>query len=90
MGPTSPESCGSASWRRAAASAKKHERQFRRFRFHDLRHWFAVDFLRDGGNIYDLQKILGHASIKTTEIYRRYLTPEQQRVAKYGESEGTK
>jgi integrase/recombinase XerD len=55
---------------------------FRRFRFHDLRHRFAVDYLRDGGNIYDLQKILGHASIKTTEIYLDYLTPDEQEAAK--------
>jgi len=56
----------------------------RRFRFHDLRHWFAVDYLRAGGNIYDLQQVLGHSSIKTTEKYLAYLTPEQQKVAKFG------
>ena len=49
-----------------------------RFRFHDLRHFFAVNYLRNGGYIYDLQQILGHASIKTTEIYLKYLTPEQK------------
>jgi len=47
------------------------------FRFHDLRHWFAIDYLRRGGSIYTLQQILGHASIKTTEIYLAYLTPEE-------------
>ena len=51
------------------------------FRVHDLRHRFAVDYLRRGGSIYDLQGILGHGSIKTTEIYLRYLTPEQAREA---------
>lgn len=56
----------------------------RRFAFHDLRHWFAVDFLRSGGNIYALQQILGHSSITTTEIYLRFLTPEEQQRAKYG------
>lgn len=54
----------------------------RRFRFHDLRHWFAVDYLRRGGSIYNLQKILGHASIKTTEIYLDYLTPDEQEAVK--------
>ena len=34
------------------------------FRFHDLRHWFAVDYQRRGGNIYTLQKILGHGMNK--------------------------
>jgi integrase len=53
-----------------------------RFRRHDLRHRYAVDYLRDGGSIYDLQQILGHVSIKTTEIYLDYLTPDEQRVAK--------
>ena len=54
----------------------------RRFRFHDLRHWFAVDYLRRGGSIYQLQQILGHSSIKTTVIYLAYLTPDEQNVAK--------
>jgi integrase len=49
-----------------------------RFRFHDLRHRFAVLYLRKGGNIYALQQILGHASIKTTEIYLAHLTPEER------------
>jgi integrase/recombinase XerD len=53
-----------------------------RFRRHDLRHRYAVDYLRAGGSIYDLQQILGHVSIKTTEIYLDYLTPDEQRVAK--------
>jgi integrase/recombinase XerD len=53
-------------------------------RFHDLRHFFAVSYLRAGGNIYDLQKTLGHTSIKTTEIYLDFLTPEEQHIAMFG------
>jgi integrase/recombinase XerD len=49
---------------------------------HDLRHLYAVEYLRVGGSIYDPQQILGHASIKTTEIYLMFLTPEEQRIAK--------
>ena len=56
----------------------------RPFRFHDLRHWFAVDYLRRSGNIYDLQQILGHSSIQTTENYLAYLMPDEARQAKYG------
>ena len=56
----------------------------RPFRFHDLRHYFAVDYLRRGGNIYDLQKELGHSSVQTTEMYLDHLTPDQQREAKFG------
>lgn len=51
------------------------------FRFHDLRHYFAVMYLRGGGYIYDLQGILGHASIKTTEGYLKYLTPAEKQRA---------
>jgi integrase len=51
------------------------------FRFHDLRHLFAVTYLQRGGNIYDLQRILGHGSIKTTELYLDYLTPAERRHA---------
>jgi integrase/recombinase XerD len=57
---------------------------FRRFRFHDLRHLHAVEWLRSGRSIYDLQKRLGHASIKTTEGYLAYLTPDEERQTKQG------
>jgi integrase len=53
-----------------------------RFRRHDLRHLFAVEYLRAGGSIYNLQLILGHASIKTTEIYLAFLKPDEQLVAR--------
>jgi integrase/recombinase XerD len=52
------------------------------FRFHDLRHLFAVEYLRGGGSIYVLQQILGHRSIVTTEIYLDFLTPEEAERAK--------
>lgn len=44
-----------------------------RFRIHDLRHKFAIDYLRNGGDIYALKDILGHTSVKTTEIYLGYV-----------------
>lgn len=59
--------------------------EFRPFRFHDLRHWHAVHFLKDGcGSIYDLQQRLGHSTVVMTEGYLKYLTPEEQRTAKGG------
>lgn len=67
-----------------ARSAKHDEPDFRPFRFHDLRHRHAVDWLKAGKSIYDLQQRLGHASIKTTEIYLAFLTPEEKRAAMYG------
>jgi integrase len=45
------------------------------FRFHDLRHSFASHFMMNGGNIYDLQKILGHSSLEMTQRYA-HLAPE--------------
>lgn len=38
-------------------------------RFHDLRHTFAMRFLRSGGSIFTLSKILGHESVSTTEKF---------------------
>lgn len=68
--------------RKAEALAKKEGRPFRRFRFHDLRHLFAVEALRSGRmGIYELSKHLGHTSVKTTEIYLAFLTPEEAESA---------
>lgn len=36
---------------------------------HGFRHFYSVNFLRRGGDLYRLSKILGHTSVKTTEIY---------------------
>lgn len=63
---------------------------FRPFRFHDLRHLFAVAYLKRGGSIYDLQHLLGHGSIKTTEIYLRFLTPGEAAAARGGTKSGTR
>lgn len=40
---------------------------------HTLRHTFAVNYLRAGGNLFYLSKILGHTSVKTTERYLQSL-----------------
>jgi integrase/recombinase XerD len=73
---------------RVAAWAKANGVEFRRFRFHHLRHRHAVDWLKSGRDIYSLQGRLGHTSIKTTEMYLEYLTPEEVRVAKFGRGTG--
>jgi site-specific recombinase XerD len=36
---------------------------------HALRHAFATDLIRGGTDIRTLQELLGHADVKTTEIY---------------------
>jgi integrase/recombinase XerD len=58
---------------------------FTRFRFHDLRHRFAVDYLKNKvGSIHELQQHLGHTSVKTTEIYLDYLTGPEKNAATSG------
>lgn len=69
---------------RVARKAAQAGREFRRFRFHDLRHLFAVAFLRERrGGIYDLQQLLGHKSVKTTEGYLAHLTPDERWAAQH-------
>jgi integrase len=67
------EVIGKAIYQEAAAG-----RTLRKFRIHDLRHGFAIRWLRAGGSIYDLKKHLGHSTVSTTEIYLRYLTGQEQ------------
>lgn len=44
-------------------------------RFHDLRHTFASHYMMNGGNAFDLQKIMGHSDIKMTMRYSHF-SPE--------------
>lgn len=78
----------SSNFRRIVASvakqAQKQEQDFRPFRFHDLRHVHAVEWLKSGRSIYVLQQRLGHTSIKTTEVYLAYLTPEEKQRVMFG------
>jgi site-specific recombinase XerD len=36
---------------------------------HTCRHWFAVNFLRSGGSVFQLQELLGHEDLATVRIY---------------------
>lgn len=47
---------------------------------HTLRHTFASHLVMSGADLYTVQKLLGHSSIKTTEIYA-HLAPDYLRSA---------
>jgi len=48
----------------------------KRIHCHLTRHTFACHFMKNGGSIYSLSRILGHSSVSTTQIYIRGLGVE--------------
>jgi integrase/recombinase XerC len=68
------------------------QRQFKRYGIdkmhpHQLRHSFALNWLRSGGDIRSLQKLLGHESIETTQYYLNltdnHLADEYRHIIKH-------
>ncbi len=48
--------------------------------FHQLRHNFGLNFIREGGDISELRRLLGHSSINTTQIYVQLQTEDLKRA----------
>ncbi len=57
---------------------------------HTFRHGFATAYLMAGGNLRELQRLLGHASMETTEIYLHCLPNETDRIGSPWDVEATR
>lgn len=54
--------------------------EIKNFRFKDLRHTFGSWLAISGNNILNIRDLLGHADVKTTQIYA-HLCPDEKRTA---------
>ena len=58
-----------SSLQKAVKLASKKASINKRVSCHTFRHCFATHLLENGANIRQVQKLMGHSDLKTTEIY---------------------
>lgn len=94
MGPDDPDYClfwNPEGFVRTPDQYDRHRKSFlklfpdqKEWRFHDLRHSFAYNFLKNGGEMYQLKAILGHKSIKmTVDYYGSFKAVDVENVSPY-------
>jgi integrase len=68
------------SFGKALRTAVKRSRVAKRVTAHTFRHGFATCYLLAGGNLRELQRLMGHSNMETTEIYLHCLPNENDRI----------
>ncbi len=65
---------------RAFKAAARQARVFKRVTCHTLRHSYATYLYRQGVGMRDIQEMLGHKSIKTTQIYTHIIAADGRSI----------